>query len=338
MLRFLGRRLLASLLTLVGVVVVTFTLARLVPSDPAVVYIGPLARQAEIDRVTKELGLDKPVPEQFALYVRDLVRGDWGTSLGTKEPVLNAVGDRVMATLELVLAAMTIAVAVGIPLGVVAARRRGGAADGGARLLSVAGLSMPVFWLGLLLQVTLAGDGGPFPATGRESLEASVLHPVSSVTGLLLVDSLVTGNFAAFGDAARHLVLPAITLAAYPAAVVMRMTRASMIEVLSQDYIRTANAFGLDRRLITWRLALRNALPATTTVIGLSFAYMLTGTFFVELVFNWPGIGQFATTALLNVDYPVIMGITLLSAIVFLTINLAVDLVQARLDPRVRLS
>ena len=203
---------------------------------------------------------------------------------------------------------------------------------------SVAALSMPVFWLGLLLQVSLAGDGGPLPATGRQSLEASVLHPVSTITGLLLVDSLVTGNLTAFWDALRHILLPALTLALYPAAVIIRMTRASMIEVLGQDYIRTANAFGLSERLVVWRLALKNALPATVTVAGLSLAYMLTGTFFVEIVFNWPGIGQFATTALLNVDYPVIIGITLLAAIVFLTINLVVDLVQAKLDPRVRLS
>jgi ABC-type dipeptide/oligopeptide/nickel transport system permease component len=337
MLRFLGRRLLASLLTLLGVIVVTFTLARVIPSDPAVVYIGPLARPAEIARVTKELGLDRPLPEQFLTYVRDLARGDWGTSLGTKEPVLHAIGDRAMATLELVLVAMALAVAIGIPLGVIAARRNGGAVDASVRVASVAGISMPVFWLGLLLQVSLAGEAGIFPAIGRQSIEASVLHPTASITGFLLVDSLVSGNLSGFADASRHIVLPALTLAAYPAAVVMRMTRASMLDVLGQDYVRTANAFGLKQRLIVWRLALRNALPATTTVIGLSFAYMLTNTFFVELVYNWPGIGLFATTALLNVDYPVIMGITLISAVVFLTINLVVDLVQARLDPRIRL-
>lgn len=338
MLRFFGRRLLASFLTLVGVIVVTFTLARVIPSDPAVVYIGPLARPAEIERVTKELGLDRPLHEQFVSYVSDLARGDWGTSLGTKEPVLDAISARIMATVELVLFAMTLAIMIGVPLGVLSARRHGGAADGGARVASVAALSMPVFWLGLLLQVTLAGEDGPLPATGRESLEASILHPVTTITGLLLVDSLLTLNATAFWDALRHILLPAVTLAAYPAAVVMRMTRASMIEVLGQDYIRTAHAFGLGERLVVWRLALRNALPATVTVAGLSLAYMLTGTFFVEIVFNWPGIGLFATTALLNVDYPVIMGVTLLAAITFLTINLVVDVLQARLDPRVRLS
>ncbi len=337
MLRFFGRRLLASLLTLAGVVVVTFTLARVIPSDPAVVYIGPLARPAEIARVTKELGLDRPLPEQFVTYVGDLLHGDWGTSLGTKEPVLGAIGDRLGATLELVLVAMLVAVAIGIPLGVLAAKRKGGVVDAGARVASVGGISMPVFWLGLLLQVTLAGESGLFPASGRQSLEVSVLDPVTNVTGFLLVDSLVTGNWSGFTDAAHHLVLPVLALAAYPTAVVMRMTRASMIEVLSQDYIRTANAFGLGKRLVIWRLALKNALPATTTVVGLSLAYMITSTFFVELVFNWPGVGQFATTALLNVDYPVIMGVTLFAAIVFLTINLVVDLIQAKLDPRVQL-
>jgi peptide/nickel transport system permease protein len=164
-----------------------------------------------------------------------------------------------------------------------------------------------------------------------------VLHPIPHVTGFALFDATVTGHWAALRDGAEHLVLPALTLAAYPLGLVARMTRASMLDVLSQDYIRTARTFGLSERRIHWQLALRNALPATMTVTGLSLAYLLTGTFFVELVYDWPGIGQFATNALLNNDYPVIMGITLFGAIGFLTINLAVDVLQARLDPRVRL-
>ena len=338
MLRFLIRRLLTALLTLLAITIVTFTLARVIPSDPAAVYIGPLARPDEVARVSAELGLDRPLPEQYGSYVADLVQGDWGTTLASKEPVLDAIWARLPATLELIVAAMVLALAIGLPLGVVSARRRGTSTDAAVRVGAVAGISMPVFWLGLLLQVVFAGKLGLVPPTGRESLDTEILHPVTSVTGFLLVDALVTGNLSAAADAARHLILPAITLAAYPAGLIARMTRASMLDVLGEDHIRTARAYGLSERLVVWRLALKNALPATTTVAGLSLAYLLTGTFFVEIVFNWPGIGQFATQALLNLDYPAIMGITLLGAIGFLTINLAVDLIQARLDPRVRLT
>jgi ABC-type dipeptide/oligopeptide/nickel transport system permease component len=196
---------------------------------------------------------------------------------------------------------------------------------------------MPVFWLGLLMQAVFSGRLGLLPATSRLSLETSVLNPIPHVTGFATFDALASGDWSGLGDAARHLVLPALTLAAYPTGLVARMTRASMLEVLGQDYIRTARTFGLRERRILWQLALRNAFPSTLTVIGLSVAYLLTGTFFVELVFDWPGIGQFATTALLNLDYPVIMGITLFGAIGFLSINLLVDVLQGRLDPRIRL-
>jgi peptide/nickel transport system permease protein len=335
--QFLRRRLLASLLTLFGITTITFALARVVPSDPAVVYIGPLARPDEIARVTKELGLDRPLYEQYLSYMGDLFRGDWGRSLASKEPVLGTIAARLPATLELIFLAMTLAVAVGIPLGIYAAYRQGGVPDLGARVGSVVGISMPVFWLGLLLQVLFAEWLHLLPATGRLSLERSVLDPITQITGFYLFDSLVTGNWAGFRDAASHLVLPTITLAAYPAALITRMTRAAMLDVLGQDYIRTARTFGLAERLILWRLALRNAMPTTLTVSGLSLAYLVTGSFFVEIVFNWPGIGQYSTNALLNLDYPAIMGITVLGATVFLFINLVVDVLQAKLDPRIRL-
>ena len=336
MLHWLSRRLLTSFLTLFGITTITFLLARVVPSDPAVVYIGPLARPAEIARVTKQLGLDRPLPVQYVDYLRELVKGDWGTSLATK-PVLSGIVHRLPATLELVISAMVLALLIGIPLGVLAARRPGGRTDHvGAGVVSV-GISMPVFWLGLLLQAVFSGKLGLLPATSRLSLDTSVIEPIPHLTGFAIFDALVAGDWSGLRDAASHLVLPALTLAAYPTGLVARMTRASMLDVLGQDYIRTARTFGLRERRILWQLALRDALPATLTVAGLSFAYLLTGTFFVELVYDWPGIGQFATNALLNLDYPVIMGITLFGAIAFLTINLVVDIVQARLDPRVRL-
>jgi ABC-type dipeptide/oligopeptide/nickel transport system permease component len=336
-LHWLGRRLLTSAVTLFGVVTVTFLLARVVPSNPASIYIGPLARPAEVARVTKQLGLDRPLPIQYVKYLRRLTAGDWGRSLATKEPVLGGIATRLPATLELIVSAMVLAILIGIPLGVVAARHRARAPDALVRIGSVVGISMPVFWLGLLMQAVFSGRLGLLPATSRLSLETSVLNPIPHVTGFATFDALASGDWSGLGDAARHLVLPALTLAAYPTGLVARMTRASMLEVLGQDYIRTARTFGLRERRILWQLALRNAFPSTLTVIGLSVAYLLTGTFFVELVFDWPGIGQFATTALLNLDYPVIMGITLFGAIGFLSINLLVDVLQGRLDPRIRL-
>jgi ABC-type dipeptide/oligopeptide/nickel transport system permease component len=335
--RWVARRLLASLITLFGITTITFLLARVVPSDPAVVYIGPLARPAEIARVTKQLGLDRPIYVQYGSYLRELANGDWGRSLATKEPVLGGIATRLPATLELIFVAMALALAIGIPLGILAAYRKGGVSDTGVRVGSVIGISIPVFWLGLLLQVLMAQWLHLLPATSRISLETSVLHPIPKVTGFLLVDSLVSGDWSGFHDAAMHIILPAITLAAYPAALITRMTRAAMLDVLGQDYIRTARTFGLGERLVLWRLALRNAMPTTLTVSGLSLAYLITGSFFVEIVFDWPGIGQYATNALLNVDYPAIMGITLLGAFAFLTINFVVDLIQAKLDPRIRL-
>ena len=337
MLQFLRRRLLASLLTLFGITTITFALARVVPSDPAVVYIGPRARPDEIARITKQLGLDRPFYEQYWGYLVDLSHGDWGRSLATKEPVLGGIAAKLPATLELIFLAMTLAVVIGVPLGVYAAYRKGRLPDVGARVGSVVGLSMPVFWLGLLLQVLFAEWLHLLPANGRLSLEMSVLDPITNITGFYLFDSLVTANWAGFSDAGSHLILPTITLAAYPAALITRMTRAAMLDVLSQDYVRTARTFGLSERIVLWRLALRNAMPTTLTVSGLSLAYLVTGSFFVETVFNWPGIGQYSTTAMLNVDYPAIMGITLLGATVFLVINLAVDLLHAKLDPRIRL-
>jgi ABC-type dipeptide/oligopeptide/nickel transport system permease component len=336
-LHWLGRRLLTSAVTLFGVVTVTFLLARVVPSNPASIYIGPLARPAEVARVTKQLGLDRPLPIQYVEYLRSLAAGDWSRSLATKEPVLGGIATRLPATLELIVSAMVLAILIGIPLGVVAARHRARAPDALVRIGSVVGISMPVFWLGLLMQAVFSGRLGLLPATSRLSLETSVLNPIPHVTGFATFDALASGDWSGLGDAARHLVLPALTLAAYPTGLVARMTRASMLEVLGQDYIRTARTFGLRERRILWQLALRNAFPSTLTVIGLSVAYLLTGTFFVELVFDWPGIGQFATTALLNLDYPVIMGITLFGAIGFLSINLLVDVLQGRLDPRIRL-
>ncbi len=336
MLRFGTRRLLTSLITLFLVMVSSFFLSHVVPNNPALVFVGPQARQDEVARVTKQLGLDQPLVVQFWDYLKGLFAGDWGTSIATKQPVLHEILNRLPATLELLLAAMVTAGVVGTVLGVIAARHVGSPLDAVIRILSIGGVCLPTFWLGLLLQV-VASHGGS-PVLGRNSVNLQFLNPITHLTGFNTVDAALTGNWPAFVDTAQHLVLPALTLAAYPLGLVARMTRARMIEILEQDHTNYARIAGLSERTVVWRLALRNALPTTVTVSGLSLAYSLTGTFFVEVIFNWPGIGQFATDALLNSDYPAILGITLLGALGYLAINLAVDLVNARLDPRVRAS
>ncbi|KQQ66252.1 MAG: ABC transporter permease [Microbacterium sp.] len=338
MLRFLASRLGTAVLVLFVLTLVVFVLARVIPTDPAVVYAGPKAPPEELARIREQLGFDQPLIVQYLGYLGGLITGDWGNSLATKRPVLDEFATRLPATLELLFAAILIAIIVGIGLGVVAAKKPGKALDGAIRFLAIGGVSMPAFWLGLLLQVLFVGQLKLLPATGQFSTEVDYVSPISRVTGFPLFDSFITGNWVAYSDGLAHLILPAITLAAYPMGLIARMTRASMLEVLGQDYIFTANAYGLRGGVIRWKLALKNALPPTMTIIGLASAYALTGTFFIEVVFNWPGIGQFAANAMIAVDYPAIMAITLLGAAGYLIANFVVDLAQARLDPRVRLS
>ena len=338
MLRFIIRRTVTSALVLLALTLVVFLLIRLIPSNPAVVYVGPKASPEALARVTEQLGLDQPLFIQYFSFLGGFLQGDWGNSLATKRPVLLELATRLPSTLELIFAAMVVAVIVGITLGVLAVRKPGRLLDGVIRFLSIGGVSMPAFWLGLLLQLLFVGQLRLLPATGQFSNALNYTDPITPVTNFPLFDAFITGNWVAWTDGLQHLILPALTLAAYPIGLVARMTRASMLEVLGQDYIFTARAYGLRHSVINWNLALKNAMPPTLTVIGLAVAYTLTGTFFVEIVFNWPGIGQFATAAMLAVDYPAIMAIALLSAAGYLLSNLVVDLAQARIDPRVRIS
>ncbi|MBX3093694.1 MAG: ABC transporter permease [Cryobacterium sp.] len=338
MISFLLKRLGTSAIVLFTLAVIVFIMTRLIPSNPASIYAGPKARPEELARVTAELGLDQPLPVQFVNYLIGLVTGDWGNSLATKRPVLDELAQRVPPTLELLGFALLLAVIVGVALGVIAARKPGRILDTLIRFFSIGGVSMPAFWLGLLLQVFFVGVLGLLPATGQFSTEIKYVSPITPITGFPMFDSLITGNWVAWSDGLAHVILPALTLAAYPMGLIARMTRASMLDVADQDFIFTAKAYGLRTSLIRWKLALKNALPPTMTIVGLAAAYALTGTFYVEIVFNWPGIGQFAAGAMLAVDYPAIVAITMLSAAGYLIANLVVDLLQARLDPRARLS
>jgi len=336
--RFIAKRLAGSAAVLLGLSVITFALARLVPSNPAAIYIGPKARPEDIARVTQELGLDRPLPIQYVTYMLDMLTGDWGTSIGTKRPVLEEILVRLPATLELIVAAMLLAVPAGILLGVLSARWQRRPPDLVVRVVSIVGVSLPAFWLGLLLQVLFFRTVHLLPLTGRVDPDLRFSSPIVETTGLYLLDTVLSGNWTAFRDVAWHLVLPALTLAAYPIGLIARMTRASMLEALGQDYVRAARAAGISERLITYRLALKNAMIPVTTVVGLTLAYSLTGTFFVEVVYNWPGLGTFTVKGLLNLDYPVVMGVTLFGAVAYVVINLVVDLAQSWLDPRTRLA
>ena len=336
-LEFLLRRLGTSLFVLIGVSVITFFIARVVPSNPAALYIGPKARQEDIERVTKQLGLDKPLPVQYAVYMQELLRGDLGNSISTKRPITEELAGRIPATLELLFSGMFIAILFGVPLGVLSARWQGKPFDWMVRVISIVGVSMPAFFLGLIFQIVFFRNLDILPLAGRVDSDLRFSHPLTEITNFILLDSLLTSNWVTFKDAFLHLILPAFTLAAYPIGLIARMTRAAMLEVLEQDYIRTARAYGIRQTIIIYFYALKNAISPTLTVVGLTFAFALTGTFFVEVLFNWPGLGLFTVRSLLNLDYPAIMGMTLFGATGYVIINLVVDLLQAWVDPRVSL-
>ncbi len=336
-LEFILRRLLSSIFVLIGVSIITFALSRVVPNNAAALYIGPRARPEDIERVTKLLGLDQPLPVQYYIYMRDLLHGDLGRSIATKRPVLQEIIDRSPASLELIFTGMFLVVLIGVPLGVLSARWQGRPVDVATRTISIIGVSIPAFYLGLVLQIIFFRNLHWLPLTGQLSSDLRFTNPIVPVTNFPILDSLLTRNWVAFKDSAIHIILPAVTLAAYPIGLVARMTRASMLEVLEQDYIRTARAYGTKDFIVTYFYALKNAISPTLTVIGLTVAWLLTGTFFVEIIFTWPGLGMFTVSSLLNMDYPAIMGMTLFGATAYVLINSIVDLLQAWIDPRINL-
>ncbi len=330
--RYVARRVLQMVPVLIGVSLVAFFLTNLLPGDPARAAAGRLATPEQLDGVRERLGLDRPLPVQYALYMGRLLHGDLGTSLTSKQDVGRELLIFFPATLELLLATMVITIGVGIPLGVRAATARGSWLDRGFLGFSYVGVGMPVFFLALLLQLVFAGWLRVLPIAGRLGLE-TVSPP--TVTGMYTIDAILAGQWSTFLDAIRHLVLPAVTLAIAGVSEVGRITRSSMLAALSQDYVRTARAKGLSERTVWLRHALPNAVLPTTTVIGLQVAFLLGGTVLIENLFSWGGLGTYAWTGIFRLDIPVIMGITLISTTVYLFVNLGVDLVYAKLDPRI---
>jgi peptide/nickel transport system permease protein len=331
-LRYIVQRLLAVIPTLIGVAVVVFTLIRLIPGDPAEVMLGGFATPERVATLRRDLGLDQPILLQFGVWTRELVTGNLGRSIMSQSPVTQEIWSRFPATLELTVLSTCFALAVGITLGVVSATAHNTRLDLVTTIVSVLGMSIPVFWLGLMLLYVLGVWLRVLPISGR--LDLSIALP--RITGLVLADSLIQCNWPALADGLKHLVLPAFTLAVIPIATISRMTRTSMVEVLRQDYISVARAKGLVERVVLGRHALKNALIPVITVAGTRFGMQLAGAVLVEVVYGWPGVGRLIFDAIQKRDYPIIQGAVLFIACMFVLINLLTDLLYAVVDPRIR--
>ena len=335
MTRIILKRLLVALPNLAGVIVVTFLLTRAIPGDPAAYFAGASATTEAVEQVRRQLGLDRPLLEQFFRYVADLARGDLGLSLTTGQPVLQELLARLPASLELVLLALLLACAVAIPLGVAAATRPGSWIDQFARLVTTAGVSLPTFFTGLLLAYVFYFLLGWAPSPlGRLD---PMFSPPPTVSGLYLVDAALAGDRAMWWAAAKQLVLPVLTMAIFVLAPIARMTRASMLAVLSSDFVRTARASGLSRGTVLVRYALRNALLPVVTTLGMVFGFMIGSSVVIEKVFGWPGVGSYAIDALTASDYAPVQGFVLAMGILFVLLNLLIDVLYVVIDPRVKI-
>jgi peptide/nickel transport system permease protein len=311
---------------------VVFVISRLTPGDPARIILGERATPEALARLRDALGLNEPLPVQFGRYLARAVQGDLGRSIQSNERVIVDLATRFPATMELTLGAMFIASTVGVLTGVLAAVRRNSWFDGASMFIALFGFSMPIFWLGIMLILLFAWLLGWFPISGRLDLTVDLAR----VTNFYVLDAILTGNMPALGNALRHLALPAVTLSTVPLAIIARMTRSSMLEVLRQDYVRTARAKGLAERRVVLGHALRNAAIPVITVIGLNVGSLLSGAILTETIFAWPGVGRLVVDAIFARDYPVVQGAVLVIAVVFVVVNLLVDLSYAVLDPRIR--
>ena len=333
-LKLLGRFLLALALTYLGLLAVTFFIGRVIPVDPVLAIVGDHASERVFARVREEMGLNKPLWEQFYIYTAKVLHGDFGTSVLTSNPVLQDIARTFPATLELATLGIIIGAGVGVPLGVWAAVRRGGLVDQLVRVMGLIGYSVPIFWLGLmallLFYARLGWVGGP----GR--LDVVFQYSVEPVSGILLLDAAMAGEWETFGNALTHLVLPASLLGYFSLAYISRMTRSFMLNELSQEYVVAARAKGLSETRIIWRHALRNAMVPLVTVIALSYAGLLEGSVLTETVFAWPGLGLYLTNSLQNADMNAVLGSTIVVGSVFIGLNLLSDLLYQLLDPRTR--
>jgi peptide/nickel transport system permease protein len=322
---------------LLGITLLSFVLSHAVPADPVTANLGEQAAAdpAAVAAFRRQWGLDRPLPEQYAIYVRNLLRGDLGRSISTRQPVLLDLRQHFPATVELSVVAMALSILLGIPLGLLSAARRDSLLDQLGRVASLVGVSMPIFWLGLVALLVFYAHLGWAPAPGRLSATLSA-PPV--VTGFLLVDSLLAGRLDVAADGLRHLALPALVLSTYNLGVLARLMRGSTLEVLGEDYVRTARAKGLAETEVVLRHAARNALIPVVTIIGLGFGRLLSGAVIIESVFAWPGLGLYAFRSATSLDFPAIMGVGMVVAAIYVSVNLLVDVAYALIDPRIQVA
>ena len=330
--QYIARRLLALIPVLLGVSILVFSLIRMIPGDPVTVMLGERARPADIERVREEMGFNRPIYIQYIEWMRRILRGDLGISIINRTPVMDELRQRLPATIEIVIASMLIGVTIGVSIGIISALRRNSWIDVLSMFGALIGVSMPIYWLALVLIYALAVNRSIFPPSARLDADLTVVRH----TGFMLVDTLISGNPRLFLNAVWHLILPATVLSTTIMPILARLTRSSMLEVLRQDYVRTARAKGLQERAVVFGHALKNALLPVVTVIGLQLGSLLGGALLTETIFSWPGMGLWTYRAILSRDYPIVQGAVLVSATIYVFVNLIVDISYAYLDPRIR--
>ncbi len=332
--QYIARRLLSLIPVMLGVSIVVFALIRLIPGDPVIVMLGERARAEDIERVREEMGFNRPIYVQYLEWMGRIVQGDLGTSIINRTAVADELKYRLSATIEMIVVGMIIGLIIGVSIGIISALRRNTWIDLVATAGALLGVSMPIYWLALILIYAFAVNRQIFPPSARLDADLEVVRR----SGFMLIDTLLMGDIRLFGNAVWHLILPSFVLSTVVMPILARLTRASMLEVMRQDYVRTAEAKGLVRRVVIVRHALKNALLPIVTVVGLQLGGLLGGALLTETIFSWPGMGLWTYRAILSRDYPIVQGAVLVSATIYVVVNLLVDISYAYLDPRIRYS
>jgi len=337
MVTYLLRRLILAFVSILGVLVITFTLSHVVPGDPAALVAGKEADPQVIEQVREELGLNKPLYQQFLLYFERLfLKFDLGKSIISKRPVVEDIKAYFPATFELVAIPMILVTVLGVWTGAISAIWRNSVLDHIVRIITLSGISIPIFWLALMLQLFAISIFTEFPIDGRVSITVLLHHPMKNISGLYIVDSMLQHNWPVFKSAVLHIILPALTVTFCSIAQITRITRAAMIQVMYQDYIRTAEAMGISSLKIIYKYGLRNTFIPVLTVVGMIYKWLLAGSVLLELIFSWPGIGRYAVNAIFSLDFPAIMGVTIFSSMIVIFLNLIIDMLYPVINPTVK--